>query len=77
MAPVTAESAGAGRGREGWVPDHPLLTTRLAYEMSTGTARGRSRVTTERWVDFIELAMMVSVSLMGVDQFSFDRSVWS
>jgi hypothetical protein len=34
--------------------------------------RGRLRVTKERWVDLIEFAMMVSVSLMGVGQLSFD-----
>jgi hypothetical protein len=48
------------------------LTMFLVYEMSAGTARERLRVTTERRVDLMEVAMTVSASLMGVGQLSFD-----
>jgi hypothetical protein len=40
--------------------------------MSAEAARERLRATTERRVDLIEVAMMVSVSLMGIDPLSFD-----
>jgi hypothetical protein len=43
-----------------------------ADKMSAGTARGRLRVTTERRVDLIEVAVMLSVSLIGIGQLSFD-----
>jgi hypothetical protein len=49
-----------------------LLTMFSAYEMSAETARGRSWVRTERWVDLIEVAMMVSLSLTGVRRLPFD-----
>jgi hypothetical protein len=75
MAAVTVESAGAGLAKDG------LRVVRLtmfsAYEMSAGTARGRLRVTTERPVDLIEVAMMVSVSSMGHCQSPFGQCIWS
>jgi hypothetical protein len=48
------------------------LTMFSAFEMSAGTARGRSRVTTERRVDLIEVALAVSASSMRIGQLSFD-----
>jgi hypothetical protein len=70
MAAVTTASAGAGVAKDG------LPVTRFtmfsAYEMSAGTARRRLRVTTERRVDLIEVAMTGSASLMGFCQLSFD-----
>jgi hypothetical protein len=67
---VTAESVGAGLAKDGL----PVvrLTMFSVYETSAGTARERLRVMTERRVDLIEVAVMVSVSLIGFGQSSFD-----
>jgi hypothetical protein len=46
-----------------------------AYEMSAGTFLGRLSVTTERWVDLIELAMMDADWWVVVGRLSFVASI--